>query len=153
MHKKSLKPHFETKIHPSTFKHVVTYLSSQSPQEGCGVLFGRDFLAVKFLPIPNSHSRPYWNFIMDPEIFANEVPKVLDNDYELVAFVHSHPGMRDATPSAYDIASYDSISYPNVVHVIVAWYKNDMSNPFATVWKYPSIAGRLVQSHEGSKLI
>lgn len=155
MIKKELRPRFEVKIHPATYKHMVTHLSVQAPIEGCGLLFERDSLAVKYTPVPNIHSRPTWNFRMDPVVFTAEIAESDKWGYRLIAFVHSHPGTRDTTPSAYDIASYmsDEHKFPNMVHVILAWHKGDLSKPMVTVWRYPDVAGRLVQSHEGSKLI
>jgi proteasome lid subunit RPN8/RPN11 len=151
--RKSPTDNFQVYIHPSTHKHMLTHLSLEAPKEGCGVLFQRERLVVRFLPIPNIHPQPLTNFDMHGEIFATLVPETVHKGYQLAAFVHSHPGRnRDATPSRYDISSHAILGLPDLPNIIVAWHQGNLTKPFAVAWKYPSTSGRLVQSQVGSKL-
>lgn len=148
---KSPSPTFELKIHPATYKHMMTYLTVQNPIEGCGVLFGKDGLCVKFLPIPNIHPAPMFNFMMDTGVFLNDITDMVNSGHDLSAFVHSHTGKRTTQPSTNDLASHERMGI-KTLEIIVAWPRGDLNRPVAVVWDYPSTAGRLVQAHTGSKL-
>jgi len=94
---------------------MISYHLGCLPEEGCGLLAGRDHTAQLFLPVENTlHSINRYS--MKPEELLMAFKQIEEQNLDLIAIVHSHPdGV--TTPSAIDC---DEFAYPGVLSVIIA---------------------------------
>ncbi len=92
------------------FAHVL----AARPNEGCGLLAGRNGVPVKFYPCSNAHEQPVVRYRLDErELFA--ALRELDAaGWDLLAIFHSHPST-PAYPSQTDL---DNAYYPDSLYLI-----------------------------------
>lgn len=102
------------------FDAVLDHLRAVYPEEGCGIIAGRDsegaIVAVAVYPVVNQlHSRT--EYAMDPRQQVETMLTIAAAGLEMVAVFHSHP-YGPAGPSATDIAR---AYYPEALQLIVSF--------------------------------
>ena len=97
-------------------EEMINHLTGVLPEEGCGMVGGRDGTAESVFAVTNSLHSPV-QFRMDPEEQLNVLMWLDENEMDLVAIYHSHPN-GPLKPSQKDIAEF---SYPGVVSLIWAF--------------------------------
>ncbi|GAP14104.1 predicted metal-dependent protease of the PAD1/JAB1 superfamily [Longilinea arvoryzae] len=94
-------------------QEILTHLDACLPQEGCGLLGGKEDRCERFLAIPNELHSPN-GFRMDAQAQLQAFLQMEDLGLDLLAFFHSHP-RGPQVPSATDVAEF---AYPGVVSLI-----------------------------------
>ncbi len=94
-------------------QEILAHLVACLPQEGCGLLGGKQDYCERVWTIPNELHSPN-GFQMDPQAQLQAFLQMEDLGLDLVAFFHSHP-RGPQVPSETDIAEF---AYPGVVSLI-----------------------------------
>lgn len=101
---------------------IEDHLRQLYPEEGCGLVAGKDDLSQAVLPVPNQLRSPH-RFFMEPIQLLSALEKIDANDWELLAIYHSHPH-GPPVPSAYDLQHY---LYPETPALI--WFPERPATP------------------------
>lgn len=108
------------RIAPKLLQEIVTHLRDWLPNEGCGLLAGipdgDSDRIVHFFPGTNIDYSPV-RFTMDPAEVLAAMKRMRDENWQLVAIVHSHPRTRPA-PSRTDRNEW---YYPDAKLLIVSF--------------------------------
>ncbi|MDT8306339.1 MAG: M67 family metallopeptidase [Anaerolineae bacterium] len=97
------------------YAEMLAHLRAAYPEEGCGLMAGRDGEVLQLYPVENMlHSRVA--FEMEPYQQLQAFQSLEEAGWELLAIYHSHPHGPE-TPSAHDIAQ---AYYPEALSVIVS---------------------------------
>lgn len=99
---------------------IVSHASAAYPEEACGLVSGRDRVAVQVHAGRNVSATPLTAYELDSDTLALQIG-FEEAGLELVAIYHSHP-RGPATPSTADIAR---AAYPGVVHIICSLADRD----------------------------
>ena len=88
-------------------EQIHAHLSRAYPEEGCGVLLGRDRgdarEVARAVPIPNQREDSKHNrYLIAPEQFLAAEREARDAALDVVGFFHSHPD-HPARPSGFDL--------------------------------------------------
>ncbi len=106
---------------PATLaRQIVGHASAAYPEEACGLVSGRDRVAVQVHAGRNVSATPRMAYELDVDTLALQIG-FEEAGLETVAIYHSHP-RGPATPSAADIAR---AAYPGVVHIICSLADRD----------------------------
>ncbi|WP_031434807.1 Mov34/MPN/PAD-1 family protein [Methylomarinum vadi] len=101
-------------------RKITTQLLHQaqiSPRaEVCGLIGGKDGIAVNCYPIENTASNPASRFQLNAKQHIAAFKQMRDNGEELFAIYHSHPST-PAEPSATDL---DMAEYPEALYLIIS---------------------------------
>lgn len=95
------------------WQSITAHLTSELPNEACGLLAGREGRAQRVYLVANAARSPV-RFSMAPEELIRAIIEIEDNGWELIGIFHSHPA-GPPTPSATDIAE---AYYPDSAYVI-----------------------------------
>jgi len=96
-------------------EQMIQHILSCLPEEGCGIIGGRENRAEIVLPVTNQlHSTT--KFLMDPQEQLDVLLKLEALNMEFLAFYHSHP-KGPGTPSQSDIAEF---YYPGVISIVLS---------------------------------
>lgn len=101
------------RIPPELRNAIVEHLAACLPEEGCGLLAGRDGLCSLVFLVENE-LRSTVAFRMNPQEQLQAFLRMEDDELELLAIFHSHP-RGPQTPSPTDLAEY---AYPDAVTII-----------------------------------
>jgi len=94
---------------------MTSHAESCAPEEGCGLLAGRDSTVELTILITNQiHSPVRYN--MEPRELINALYKIEESGLELLASFHSHPE-GPVTPSESDVREY---AYPETFMLILS---------------------------------
>lgn len=100
-------------IPANLFKEIEIHLQKCLPEEGCGLLAGKESQVLQWYPITNIlHSSVRYQ--MDAQEQLNAFLEIEKQDWQLLAIVHSHPN-GPAYPSSTDISE---AYYPDAVYII-----------------------------------
>ena len=99
---------------PGILEEIIQHASRAYPNEGCGLLVGRQS-ADRFIPITNISPSPA-HYEMNPSELVTTLRNLRDTGEQLVAIYHSHPH-GPATPSKTDV---ERAYYPEAAHLIVS---------------------------------
>jgi [CysO sulfur-carrier protein]-S-L-cysteine hydrolase len=94
-------------------EQIIQHLEDCLPEEGCGMVGGRDGKAEVIFPVTNELHSPV-RFRMDPLEQLEKMIWIEDHGLDLQAIFHSHP-VGPETPSETDIAEF---YYPGTVTMI-----------------------------------
>ncbi len=98
---------------------MLEHVSACLPEEGCGRIGGRPgpggYRAEAVLPVSNQLHSPV-RFYMAPLELIRALSWLDENNLDLAAIFHSHPG-GPAEPSAADLAEF---AYPGVPYLILS---------------------------------
>lgn len=95
---------------------MINHLNSCLPEEGCGLLAGRDHKIIDVLPVENVLHSPT-AYRMHPAQQIRGMLGIEASGLELIGFYHSHP-IGDALPSETDILE---ATYPDELYLIVSF--------------------------------
>jgi [CysO sulfur-carrier protein]-S-L-cysteine hydrolase len=108
-------------LNPEILDDLVSHARAAVPNEGCGLLVGRNATAERFIAMENVLKSPT-AFEMDPAALITALRELRETGEQLVAIYHSHPGGPER-PSQTDIAR---AFYPEAAHVIVSLERGEM---------------------------
>lgn len=94
---------------------IVRQAREANPAECCGLIAGKEGIAVKLFPIPNADPSIY-RYNMEPRAQLAAMQEMDDNGWDLLAIYHSHTHT-PAYPSPTDIKL---AFYPDSYYVIVS---------------------------------
>jgi len=94
---------------------MVRHARACAPDEGCGLLLGRDGEIVEAVRARNVAGDPATRFLIDPGDHFAAIRTARARGLAVVGFYHSHPRSA-AEPSPRDVAEFD---YPDHLYVIV----------------------------------
>ncbi len=101
------------RISPELREVMVEHLAACLPEEGCGLLAGRDGHCSMVFPVKNELHSPT-TFRMDPQEQIWAFLQIEERGLELTAIFHSHP-CGPQVPSSTDLAEF---AYPGVIMMI-----------------------------------
>lgn len=108
-------------------EQMVAHVRAEAPNEGCGMLGGRDGTVLAVFPARNAAASPI-RFTIHPEDLLQIVRTVeYERAWQIVGIFHSHVASR-AYPSATDVAEAEfdmgngelAERYPGAVHVVIS---------------------------------
>ncbi|MEM7801362.1 MAG: M67 family metallopeptidase [Chloroflexota bacterium] len=102
-------------IDRKSYQKMVEHLIYLLPEEGCGLLGGRDGYISEVIPVENRLHSPV-RYAMDPAMQIKGMLSLEAQNQELIGFYHSHPEGR-AFPSDTDVAE---ATYPDELYLIIA---------------------------------
>jgi proteasome lid subunit RPN8/RPN11 len=95
---------------------IVSHLRSGLPNEGCGILGGRDSVVTSVHPTRNSDASPY-RYTVHPDDLLRVQLALDDAGDDIVGIFHSHPGS-PAYPSRTDVEL--AAMWPDTAFMIVS---------------------------------
>jgi len=95
---------------------MIEHLKGEQPNEGCGILAGRDGEVKKIFKMTNTDASPY-SYLADPREQIKAMKEMRRLNLEMVGIYHSHPST-PAYPSQRDI---EMAFYPEACYVIVSF--------------------------------
>lgn len=96
------------------YQEIIAIVDKIAPIEACGMIAGEKKQSKKVFHITNTLDSPY-EYLMDPEEMLKAFWEIDEQDWEVLAFFHSHP-MSRPIPSSTDLArNY----YPDTPHLIL----------------------------------
>ena len=104
------------KLDSKQYQKILQHLEELLPEEGCGLIAGKDGIAQRVYPVRNSLASPT-AYEMEP---VEQLEAMLDMDkrgLDLLAIYHSHPH-GPVEPSQMDISM---AYYPEAAYLIVSW--------------------------------
>ena len=112
---------------------MVAHSKADLPNECCGILAGPNGQVMKTYRMSNVEASPF-RFSMDPVELVQVDSEAGENDWELLAIYHSHPGS-EAYPADTDvrIAAGTAGLWPDVRYVLVSLM--DMDNPVVRIFE------------------
>lgn len=107
-------------IPPALAERMVAHLVSEAPNEGCGLLAGRNERVEAMYHIANADQSPV-HYTLDSREQLLSLQKIDDADLQLLAIYHSHT-RTPARPSPTDIemATITGRFYSDILYVIVS---------------------------------
>jgi proteasome lid subunit RPN8/RPN11 len=93
-------------------------VGGRAPEEACGLVAGRDNIALEVIPVTNALHSPV-RYRMDPQEQLEAFTRIEERGLEIVGIYHSHPS-GPAQPSPTDIAE---AFYPEAVYLI--WSRSE----------------------------
>ena len=103
------------KISKSILDGIIEQAKNELPNEACGLLAGKENLALKQIAMTNTDHSPE-HFSFDPSEQFHALKLARSEGLELIANYHSHP-QTPSRPSKEDIRlAYD----PNILYIIVS---------------------------------
>jgi proteasome lid subunit RPN8/RPN11 len=99
---------------PGILDQVTSHAKNSYPQEGCGLLVGRQ-VADRFIPMKNISPNPA-HYDMDPEQLIVTLRDLRGSGEDLIGIYHSHPH-GPSQPSETDIRR---AYYPEAAHLIIS---------------------------------
>lgn len=115
---------------PELAERIVAHARAGYPEEACGLISGRDGVAMTLHPGRNVSATPRVSFELDIETLAKQI-EFEEAGLELVAIYHSHP-QGPAFPSETDLqrAAY----YPDAIYLICSLA--DREHPVLQAFRY-----------------
>ena len=112
---------------------IHAHLLSTYPEEGCGVLLGREVGDVRVVervaPLVNRHPDSRHNrYLIAPENVLEAEREAREAGLDVVGFFHSHPD-HSAAPSAFDLKN----AWPYYVYLIVSVERGRVAD--ARAWR------------------
>lgn len=98
-------------IRKKLFEEILSHLDREYPNEGCGLLSGKEGEALRVHPIRNTEQSPV-SYRMDPREELEFFREIRKDNLGLVGIYHSHPAS-EAYPSETDkaLAVYEEAFY------------------------------------------
>lgn len=96
-------------------EQIITHAQKEAPKEACGLISGKDKVAIKAYPVTNT-DQSNTTYLMDPKEQFAVFKDMRQTGTELLAIYHSHPAT-EAYPSATDIRL---ALYPEAYYFIIS---------------------------------
>lgn len=107
----------------SFWEPMLAHVQAAWPNEGCGLLAGKDGRPVKWYPCANAAPNPQIYYRVDARDLLRAVREMEEKGWDLLAIFHSHPAS-PAYPSRTDVAE---AHYPESLYLIASLA--DRANP------------------------
>ena len=113
---------------------LARHLMQVYPNEGCGILLGRDVRIEKIKPAENliTDENGRTHFKMDPLTIYKEECEAQKEGLEVIGFYHSHPDKK-AIPSKSD----EEYMIPEMLYIIVSVYSGEIADIKGYIKSYP----------------
>lgn len=105
------------------------------PEEGCGLLGGRNGRVLRTIPVTNIHHSAT-RYAMEPAEQVRGMLALEAAELTLLAIYHSHP-QGPAAPSATDLAHWH---YPDAAQLIVSFAQPDAPEAHVFAWRNGRVA-------------
>ena len=109
-------------------KEMIQHVKDELPNEGCGILAGKDGKVLKVYKMTNT-DKSFLTFFMDPKEQFEAMKDMRRLELEMVGIYHSHVAS-PAYPSQRDVKF---AFYPDVYYVIISL--KDKDNPQVKAFK------------------
>ena len=108
-------------------EEMIAHVRAEAPNEGCGMLGGRDGAVLAVFPARNEAASPI-RFTIHPADLLQIVRTVeYERDWQIVGIFHSHvasrayPSATDVAEAEFDMGDGETVErYPGAVHVVVS---------------------------------
>lgn len=108
-------------------EEMVAHVRSEAPNEGCGMLGGKDGTVLAVLPARNAAASPI-RFTIHPEDLLRIVRTVeYERDWQIVGIFHSHiasaayPSATDVAEAEFDMGNGETVErYPGAMHIVIS---------------------------------
>ena len=104
---------------------MIAHSLEDDPNDCCGILAGKDAAATRLYRITNTAHSPY-RYLMEPQEQFNAMRDWESNDWDALAFYHSHTHS-PAYPSATDVRMAQESGWLDVYYILVSL--EDKANP------------------------
>ena len=104
---------------------MIAHALEDDPNECCGILAGKDDAASRLYRITNTAHSPY-RYLMEPQEQFNAMRDWESNDWDALAFYHSHTHS-PAYPSQTDVRMAQESGWLDVCYILVSL--EDRANP------------------------
>lgn len=106
---------------------MIAHVRGEVPNEGCGMLGGKDGTVLEVFPARNAAASPI-RFTIHPEDLLRIVRTVeYERDWQIVGIFHSHvaspayPSATDVAEAEFDIGNGEMAErYPGAVHIVIS---------------------------------
>ncbi len=105
---------------PGLAEMIIVHAREQFPNECCGLVAGKDGVAMRVLPAINSEGSPFM-YVMDPREQMDLMEQIEDAGEDLLAIYHSHTRSA-AYPSKTDV---ELAFFSEPLYVIVSLQDED----------------------------
>ena len=105
----------ELRLTASLLEEMIAHAEAHYPEEACGLVSGRDGIAIGLYPVENIRHSPV-AYEMEPLGQVRAMLAIEAEGLDLLAIYHSHPD-GPARPSATDVAI---ANYPDSAYIIVS---------------------------------
>lgn len=102
-------------------RQLIAQARADAPQETCGLIGGKDGLAVEIYPLKNVDDQPQVRYLGDPLQQLRALQDIDEKGWELLSIYHSHPATL-AYPSATDISR---AFYPDAIYTLISLMNPD----------------------------
>ena len=102
-------------LSPGILDQMISHARASQPNEGCGLIAGKNGVADRLIPMENTLASPT-AYEMAPAQLIAALRALRESGEELVAIYHSHPA-GPSHPSSRDV---DRAFYPEATHIIVS---------------------------------
>lgn len=108
-------------------QEMIDYVRAEAPNEGCGMLGGRDGVVLEVFAARNAAASPI-RFDIHPEDLLQIVRTVeFERDWQIVGIFHSHvasrayPSATDVAEAEFDMGGGESVErYPGAAHIVIS---------------------------------
>ena len=104
---------------------MIAHALEDDPNECCGILAGKDETVSRLYRITNTAHSPY-RYLMEPQEQFNAMRDWESNDWDALAFYHSHTHS-PAYPSQTDVRMAQESGWLDVYYILVSL--EDRANP------------------------
>lgn len=130
-------------ITASQRQEMIDHVQAEAPNEGCGMLGGKDARVLAVFPARNAAASPI-RFDIHPADLLQIVRTVeFERDWQIVGIFHSHvasrafPSATDVAEAEFDMGNGESVErYPGAVHVVIS-----LANP-----EQPDVRGYTIRA-------
>ncbi len=106
---------------------MIAHVRAEAPNEGCGMLGGKDGAVLEVLPARNAAASPI-RFTIHPEDLLRIVRAVeYEREWQIVGIFHSHlasaayPSATDVAEAEFDMGNGETVErYPGAVHIVIS---------------------------------
>ncbi len=104
------------RIEKAVLAAMIAHVTAVKPEEGCGLLGGREGVVCRHYPIPNLTRSPN-RFTMEPQAQIDAFYAMTAAQEELLATYHSHP----QGPAVLSAADQAQLPEGRLWHVVISW--------------------------------
>ncbi|MDE2817814.1 MAG: M67 family metallopeptidase [Chloroflexota bacterium] len=108
-------------------EEMIAHVRAEAPNEGCGMLGGKDGTVLAVFPARNAAASPI-RFTIHPEDLLRIVRTVeYERDLQIVGIFHSHiasaayPSATDVAEAEFDMGNGETVErYPGAMHIVIS---------------------------------
>ena len=126
-------------------EEMIAHVRAAAPNEGCGMLGGRDGTVLAVFPARNEVARPLRFTITQADLMQIVRTVEYEREWQIVGIFHSHvasrayPSATDVAEAEFDMGDGETVErYPGAVHVVIS-----LANP-----EQPDVRGYTIKRGE-----